>query len=287
MISVITPVYNGEQFIESCIKVVIDQQCSDLEHIIIDGGSKDATVDIIKRYADSYPHIRWISEKDQGQSDAMNKGIAIAKGEILAILNVDDYYEPNVLNCIATTFETLLQPSLLIGNCNIWSSEGNLLYTNKPSRTSLYTLTFGLYSYPENPSAYFYHKSLHQEVGLYDVDEHYAMDLDFLIRATQVAKIKYINEVWGNFRRFEGTKTFELLLNNECDTRNERVLKKYHRQLPLLQRWYTTIAYEFYKTLDPKLKYVVADPKNIFEIIGNRLKKLNSVKNVNQYGASR
>jgi glycosyltransferase involved in cell wall biosynthesis len=96
MISIITPVYNGEEFIESCIKVVIDQACPEVEHIIVDGGSTDQTVDIIKQYAKQYPHIRWISEKDRGQSDAINKGIAMAKGEILSILNVDDYYEPNV-----------------------------------------------------------------------------------------------------------------------------------------------------------------------------------------------
>ena len=279
MISVITPVYNGEQFIESCIQVVIEQQCPDVEHIIVDGGSKDGTVDIIKRYAEQYSHIRWLSEKDQGQSDAMNKGIAMAKGEILAILNVDDYYEPNVLNRIATIFETLPQPSLLIGNCNIWGSESNLLYINKPSRTSLYSLIFGLYSIPENPSAYFYHKSLHQQTGLYNIDEHYSMDLDFLIRATQVAQVNYVDELWGNFRRFEGTKTFEALQDNQCALNNERVLKNYHRKLPLFQRWYATITYEFYKALGPKLKYVFADPKNIYEVIGNKLSKSKSRRN--------
>jgi len=80
MISIITPVYNGERFIDSCIRVVIDQACLDFEHIIIDGGSTDRTVEIIKQYAEKYSHIRWISEKIS-QSDAMNKGIA--RGEIL------------------------------------------------------------------------------------------------------------------------------------------------------------------------------------------------------------
>ena len=106
MISVITPVYNGEQFIESCIKVVIDQACPGVEHIILDGDSTDRTVEIIKWYADQYPHILWVSEKDEGQSDAMNKGIAMAKGEIIGILNVDDFYEPNVLNRVSEIFKT-------------------------------------------------------------------------------------------------------------------------------------------------------------------------------------
>ena len=79
---------------------MIEQNCGDVEHIIIDGGSQDGTVTIIKQYAEKYPHIRWISEADQGQSDAMNKGLDMAKGNIISFLNVDDYYEPLVLNKI-------------------------------------------------------------------------------------------------------------------------------------------------------------------------------------------
>jgi len=85
--SIITPVYNGERFIDSCIRVVIDQVL-DFEHIIIDGGSTDRTAEIIKQYAGEYSHIRWISEKDNGQSDDEQRE---SKGEILAILNVDDF----------------------------------------------------------------------------------------------------------------------------------------------------------------------------------------------------
>jgi glycosyltransferase involved in cell wall biosynthesis len=96
MISIITPVFNGEKFIASCIKNVIGQNCPYAEHIIIDGASTDSTASIVKTFADRYPHIRWVSEKDRGQSDAMNKGIALAQGTILGFLNVDDYYEPNV-----------------------------------------------------------------------------------------------------------------------------------------------------------------------------------------------
>lgn len=90
LISVITPVYNGERFIESCISVVIDQGCPDVEHIVIDGGSTDATVEVIKGYAETYPHIRWISEKDEGQSDPLSKGRRMAKGIIEGATEVND-----------------------------------------------------------------------------------------------------------------------------------------------------------------------------------------------------
>jgi glycosyltransferase involved in cell wall biosynthesis len=246
MISIITPVYNGERFIKSCIKVVIDQACPDVEHIIVDGDSKDRTVDIIQRYAAKYPHIRWISEKDNGQSDAMNKGIAMAKGEILGILNADDFYEPNVLNRILELFKTLPEPSLLVGNCNLRDDEGNVLQVNKPSKLRFKELLLGHYvnPLPANPSAYFYHTSLHSILGPYKVDEHYAMDLDFILRAVQVATVKYVDETWGNFCLIKGTKTLDDIVNGQGPKRIERLIEDYRNKLSRIQRWQIAIARE-------------------------------------------
>src|SRR5215510_8009297 len=96
-LSIITPVFNGIGFIEFCIINVIEQECREAEHIIIDGGSTDGTLEIIRKYAEQHEHIRWVSEPDRGQSDAMNKGIAVATGKLVGCLNVDDYYEEGVL----------------------------------------------------------------------------------------------------------------------------------------------------------------------------------------------
>lgn len=235
MISIITPVYNGEKFIEACIKIVIDQSCRDIEHIIVDGSSTDRTVEIIKQYADKYPHIRWISEKDKGQSDAMNKGIAMAKGQVLGILNVDDFYEPDVLNQVLEIFRSLPEPSFLVGNCNIWNDEGNIFRINKPNNLNfLGLLRRG--NFPENPSAYFYHMSLHQKIGLYKVDEQYAMDYDFILRAVQVANIKYVNEIWGNFRFITGTKTFNDYQNDQGWLRYSNLISQYREKLSMRQK---------------------------------------------------
>ncbi|MEH2236266.1 glycosyltransferase [Nostoc sp.] len=133
MISIITPVYNGEKFIESCLQVVINQNFAEVEHIIIDGGSTDKTIDILEHYANQYSHIRRISEKDQGQSDAMNKGITMAQGLIIGILNVDDFYEPNVISRIWELFKTLPEPSLIVGNCNMWDHREKLIQLNNKS----------------------------------------------------------------------------------------------------------------------------------------------------------
>ena len=211
MISIVTPVYNGERFIESCIEMVLAQEYPDIEHIIVDGGSSDRTAEIIRRYAEKHRHIRWISEKDRGQADAMNKGISMAGGEILGILNVDDYYEPSLLTRVARYFETLPEPSLLVGNCNVRDEQGEIIFVNKPAKIKLEDLLLGYLAnpHPVNPSAYFYHTSLHAKIGSYKVEEHYALDLDFLLRAVQVAHVEYVDEVWGNQRLIEGTKTFD------------------------------------------------------------------------------
>ncbi len=241
MISIVTSVYNGEKFIEGCIKNVIEQQCLDIEHVIIDGNSTDNTVEIIKKYADQYQHIRWISEKDKGQSDAMNKGIAMAKGEILSFLNVDDYYSPNVLNRIVEVFESLPEPSLLVGNCNVINDRGEIIQVSKPNRLSLFDLLTSRYiNYeiypPLNPASYFYHASLHKSIGLYDVEEHYVMDIDFILRAVQVATVRYKDEDFGNYRYIPNSKTFEDNRSGQSYSRIVRLLKYYRKDLSFPQQ---------------------------------------------------
>ncbi|MBW4513368.1 MAG: glycosyltransferase [Scytonematopsis contorta HA4267-MV1] len=209
VISVITPVFNGEKFIESCIQNVIEQNNSLVEHIIIDAVSTDKTVEIIRHYADKYPHIKWVSEKDEGQSDAMNKGIKMARGEIIGVLNVDDFYESDVLNRVQDILEQQPNPTFLVGNCNLWNDDEEIFHINKPKDLRLLALLSGRSCLPFNPSAYFYHKSLHEKIGLYKVDEHYGMDTDFIIKAVKSANITYMDEIWGNYRYIAGTKTFE------------------------------------------------------------------------------
>jgi len=235
VITVITPVFNGIRFIESCILNVIEQNCSDAEHIIVDGGSTDGTVEIIKKYAECYGHIRWVSEKDNGQSDAMNKGIQIAKGNVLGFLNVDDFYEKNVLNKILELSKTLPEPSLLVGNCYRWNDEGEIYEENKPVKLGITDLMLGwnINPFPVNSSQYFYHKSLHQKIGLYKVEEHFTLDIDFLIRAVQATHVSYYNEFWGNYRFIQGTKTFEDAQQGLCSQRFVDLLRRYEKRLPI------------------------------------------------------
>ncbi|MGG6269266.1 glycosyltransferase family 2 protein [Leptolyngbya sp. AN03gr2] len=238
MITIVTPVFNGEKFIESCLQAVIDQHCSDVEHWIMDGSSTDNTITIVKNYADRYPHIRWISEPDRGQSDAMNKGIRLATGEIITFLNVDDYYEPNVLNQVNELFKTLPEPSFVVGNCQIWNDYNQIIDINKPTKLRLLDLVVGINvnPYPCNPCAYFYHRSLHDQIGDYAIDDHHAMDLDFILRAVQVAHIQYVDQIWGNYRRIAGTKTFIAMADGSSDRRVRQLLRKYRQHLTPIER---------------------------------------------------
>ena len=238
MISVITPVFNGRKFINECIQVVVGQKCPDVEHIIVDGLSNDGTVDIIKENASMYPHIRWISEKDKGQTNALNKGIAMARGDILAILNVDDFYEPNVLNRVSEIFRGLPDPSLIVGNCNVWDDENKLVYANRPAKLKITDLLLGwkYYPHPVNPTAYFYHKSLHGIIGAYREDMQIGQDLPFLLSAVQVASVKYFDELWGNYRLIEGTLTVREIHSGMAKRRYDLIINHYLGQLSFDKR---------------------------------------------------
>ena len=242
-LTIITPVFNGIRFIEFCIRNVIEQNCPDAEHIIVDGGSTDGTVEIIKRYAAEYPHIHWVSEHDKGQSDAMNKGILLASGAVLSFLNVDDYYEPGALCEALALFEELPEPALMVGNCSIWDDNGNLLDVSKPSEISFLALLEEKFhkAFPMNPSAYFYHKSLHEVIGIYDVEEHFGMDLHFIFKAVQAAQVKYVDKTFGNYRYLSDTKTFKDVESGQNAVRVTAITDFYRNQAPFYYRIYSRL----------------------------------------------
>jgi len=240
-LSVITPVFNGEKYIEKCIRSVADQGCTEAEHLIIDGGSSDDTIAIVERLAKETPRLRWVSGKDRGQSDAMNKGRDLAHGDILGTLNVDDYYEPGTLNDALKLFTKLPKGSLLVGNCNVRDEHNRLIYINKPRQLSLVAFLLG-FQHPVNPCAYFYHTDVHDRAGGFDISEHYTLDVDFLYRAVQVANTVYVDAIWGNFMEIPETKTYEDKSRGDSKPRMQLLKQRYLQSLSFPKRLFIRIA---------------------------------------------
>ncbi len=224
LLSIILPVYNNVAYIAKAIDNYLSQSCADSELIIMDGGSSDGTVDVIAGYAKIHASITWISEKDKGQSDAMNKGIKLAKGKYISFLNVDDYYSSG---CLQEVTEILTKnPSIqyLVGNCNVWNQYGDLIYVNRPSKLQKWHVFSG-YHFSVNPTAYFYQKNLHAQVGYYSLTNHYTMDLEMIFRFRKVTKFHYFPKGWGNFRLLPNAKTFEDQLANQLEFRKMELVK--------------------------------------------------------------
>lgn len=286
LISVITPVFNGKRFLAAAIENVIGQGTERIEHIIVDGGSTDGSIDTLRDYASRYPHIGWMSEKDRGQSDAMNKGIKMASGEFISFLNADDFYQPGViqrvLGLIEQTPPAKRQLLFLLGNTRVSNDRDELIWFNRPRLHRAWMLTgMNFRQYPVNPSAYFYNKSLHERVGLYsERNEHRShMDLEFVLRAIPVMELRYINEHWGNFRQYAGTVTTDIYATGEAEAKVMMTLRSFHSSLPWSQRWWVvpmyhfanSYAYRLFLGFLYRLKFIISTPrkaaKRAWEII--------------------
>jgi glycosyltransferase involved in cell wall biosynthesis len=236
-LSVITPVLNGERFISGCLENVLAQECAEIEHLIVDGGSGDGTEAIVREWVARHGSIRWIQERGANQSRALNLGIEQSRGRVAGILNVDDFYEAAALPRVLELFENLPSPSLLVGNCNAWEGD-SLLYVNRPTDLRFEKLLLGpdFYPFPFNPAGYFYDASLHKLVGPYDVADDYSMDLDFLLRAVRVADVTYVDETWGNYRVHPEAKTVRDREVGAHARRLNRLLRRHRRLLRPQQR---------------------------------------------------
>jgi len=231
-LSVITPVLNGERFVSACLENVLAQACKEVEHLIVDGGSSDATEAIVRDRMARHDSIRWIQERGANQSRALNLGVEQSQARVLGILNVDDFYERGTLPRVLELIERFPIPSLLVGNCNVWEGD-SLMYVNRPTDLRFEKLLLGpeFYPFPFNPAGYFYDKRLHELIGPYDVSDEYSMDLDFLLRAVRVANVVYMDETWGNFRIHPQAKTMRDREEGAHDRRRNRLLRRHRRVL--------------------------------------------------------
>lgn len=187
--SIITPSYNQAQFLEQTIKSVVSQRGHfDLEYLIMDGGSTDGSVAIIKRYAKKYPLIiKWQSKKDKGQVDAINQGLKKMTGDIIAYLNSDDYYLFGSLSKVAEYFASHSNCLWLVGDCGV--SQKSLIWTFALKhlwpidRHPIFLQIFNAINQP----AVFMRQDLVNKVGLFNPKYHYAFDYDYWLRCLKYA----------------------------------------------------------------------------------------------------
>jgi len=203
-ISIVTPSYNQGEFLEETIQSVLNQKYPNLEYIIMDGGSTDQSVEIIRKYEQYLAY--WVSEKDRGQAHAINKGFIRATGDILAWLNSDDFYYPNTLNYIAQAYQKYPEAGLYIGNGNIVDKHRNII---RPFSDSIgfdaNTLIDGQ-NYINQPSVFINRKAL-DKAGLLDESLNNEFDVEYWIRTGREFEAVVMDEFLSAFRWYDEIKT--------------------------------------------------------------------------------
>lgn len=219
LFSVVTPSYNQGAFIKETIETIKNQDYDNIEHIIIDGKSTDNTIDILKSYGES---ITWVSENDKGQTDAINKGLKLANGEIVAYLNSDDIYLPGTISHIVNLFNSNPDVEFIYGDFHAIDAESKIIDKIKTipfdSNVLLYDANF-----ISQPSS-FYRKTLIDKIGLFDDKLHYLMDYEFFLRAAK-RKINFmLTKRYLSAIRYHGN--CKTLTGSEPWAEERRALKK-------------------------------------------------------------
>ncbi len=203
LVSIVTPSFNQARFLDSTIQSVFSQSYPRLEYIIVDGGSTDGSLDIIRKYSDKLAW--WVSERDKGQTEALNKGFAHAKGDILAWLNSDDTYLPGAVTSAVHFFQEHSGLGLVYGDANFINETGQVVGKFHAAQTNLHLLRQGYVHIPQQAS--FFRGDLWRSVGPLDPTFYFAMDYDLWVRIAERSQVKFVPQTWANFRLHSAGKT--------------------------------------------------------------------------------
>lgn len=226
-ITIVTPSYNQGQYLEETIESILDQQYPNLEYIIVDGCSNDCSLSVIRRYE---KHLSfWVSEKDRGQTHAINKGFKIATGEIVNWINSDDLLEPGALQCLADNMHRNNEAGVYYGDYRAIDSKSETIYARRVGHHTSSGLYWGrqLSSQP----AVFFRRELLDKYGFLDETHHFCMDIEYWVRlAKNGVKFHQIKTPLGVTRVHGDAKTTNL----------QHVLHDEHKQL---LRRYGSLSY--------------------------------------------
>ncbi len=220
-VSIVTPSYNQGRYLEMTIRSVLEQDYPNIEYLVIDGGSTDESVDVIRKYEGQL--AGWISEKDRGQTDAINKGFARATGEILAWINSDDTYQPGAIREAVSILQSRPELGMVYGDTNYIDEHGQVIGHFPAAQASYQRLRRGVINIPQQSA--FFRTELWRRVGPLDPSFYFAMDYDLWVRLAGQAPLLYVPRLWANFRLHSGAKT--ILSDDRCWPEMLRV----HRRL--------------------------------------------------------
>lgn len=200
-ISVITPSLNSKSCLKRAIESVLLQAYENFEHVVVDGGSTDGTLELLQQY----PHLKWISEPDRGQSDAMNKGVALANGDIIVMLNCDDYFAPAAFLSVTPLFEQ--GAKFVVGNVEVKSYRLGYRFINRARVGMEHMMRHWLRdAYCYNPVGYFYTREV-QAACPFNIDNKNTMDLEFLLCAGSRFPMEKIDRLLGYYDEGATSKT--------------------------------------------------------------------------------
>lgn len=194
-ISIVTPSYNLGKYIRRAIDSVLTQKYDNFEFFVIDGGSTDETIEILKEYDDK---LKWISEPDEGQTDAINKGLDLSTGDLFAWLNADDHYEEGAFEKVAEVFKIHPEVGVIYGNCFEVSPTYEKLKLSKSPKTINLRRMLNYGNHINGPASFFNLK-LVKQVGGFDTKIDYWMDYDMFIRLRRISDFYYLDENLANF----------------------------------------------------------------------------------------
>jgi glycosyltransferase involved in cell wall biosynthesis len=203
MVTIVTPSFNQAPFLEATLRSVFDQDYHPIETMVVDGGSTDGSLAIIQKYASQLAW--WVSEKDRGQTDAINKGFARARGKIMAWLNSDDTYEPGAIRAAVAYLQAHPETGMVYGDCNFIDAAGKVIGRFPAAQTDFNRLRQGYVHIPQQAS--FWRAELWRKVGPLDPSFYFAMDYDLWVRLARTNKLDYNPQLWANFRLHGSGKT--------------------------------------------------------------------------------
>jgi GT2 family glycosyltransferase len=237
-ICVITPCYNAAPFLLSCLRSVSDQGACVSRHIVMDGGSTDGSVQVLQVYSRSSGSLLWQSERDSGQSDALNKALALVNTRYFAWLNADDCFIPGTLNSLVSAAEATPSPSIVYGDYQIIDSAGAAIKFRRQPSFIYWDCLYG-YLTVQNCAALF-RTDLCRATGGFDRDLQFCMDYDLILRLGRIGPVRHVREYVGSFRHHAGAKTSRL--QQVCEVETERLRLKASGVSPSGLRWRYRIA---------------------------------------------